>query len=327
MAGARSRSTTNVARAMRILFITSNRLGDAILSTGVLAHFLHDHPGAEITVVCGKIAAPMFRAAPGLKEIIAVEKQRFSLHWLGPFAQFALRRWDLMVDLRDVAIMKLIPARRRIFGAAASGMRHRLEDFAELTGAGGTVPAPHFWFDEAALAKAHLLVQPGPPVIAVAPVTGPLRKLWRPDRYAAVLEALTGPTGPLPGARIAVFAAPDEGPRARAVTSLLPTDRTLDLVGATDPLEAAAAIAECSFFLGVDSGLMHAAAALDVPTVGLFGHHGVPQVYRPWGVQTAYVHRRNPDWDPADKPSAMDAIEVDEVVEVCTALMRRAGLS
>jgi lipopolysaccharide export system permease protein len=309
---------------MKILFITSNRLGDAILSTGVLARILRDAPGAEVTVLSGSLPAPMFRAVPGLSALLTVEKQRFALHWLRPYFKLLGQRWDVMVDLRNVAIMRALPAHRRIFGRAVSGKRHRLADYAELFGPGSEIPAPMIWLDDAAKETAACLIPEGPPVIAVAPVTGPLRKLWRPERYAAVLTALTAPTGAMPGARIAVFAAPNEAAHAEAITKRLPKGRTLDLVGRTDPLEAAAALGRCAFFLGVDSGLMHAAAAMGVPAVGLFGEHGVPQVYRPWGANTAYVHRRNPEWDLDDKPSAMDGISVDEVTATCEALIERS---
>lgn len=312
---------------MRLLFITSNRLGDAILSTGVLAHFIRTYPGAEVTVVCGRIPAALFRAVPGLKEIIAVEKEPLALHWLKPYARLMGKRWDVLVDLRNVGIMNLMPARQRFTGPPVNGKRHRLLDFAEMLGAPDVVPTPHMWLDDAAKAKAEELVPEGGPVIAVAPVTGPKRKLWRPERYAAVIDALTTAAGPFPHARIAVFAAPNERSRAEELVKLLPTGRTLDLIGATDPLEAAAAIGRCSFFLGVDSGLMHAAAAMGVPTVGLFGEHGVPQVYRPWGSQTAYVHRRNPAYDVNDKPTGMDGISVEEVIKTCEALAERAGVA
>jgi lipopolysaccharide export system permease protein len=312
---------------MRLLFITSNRLGDAILSTGVLARFLRQYPGMDVTVVCGSIPAPLFRAVPGLTEIITVEKQRFALHWLKPFAHLFGERWDVMVDLRDVGLMKFLPARQRFFGPPVSGRRHRLYDLAGMLGTADEVPAPHLWLDDAAKARAAELIPADGPVIAVAPVTGPKRKLWRPERYAAVLDALTAPTGVFPHARIAVFAAPNERERAEALVKLLPAGRTIDLIGATDPLEAAAAIGRCTFFFGVDSGLMHAAAAMDVPTVGLFGEHGRPQVYRPWGRHTAYVHRRNPAYDVNDKPTGMDGISVDEVIAACETLAERAGLT
>jgi len=312
---------------MRLLFITSNQLGDAILSTGVLAHYLCEYPGADVTVVCGKVPAPLFRAMPGIAEIIPVEKQKYATHWLEAFGHLFGRRWDLMVDLRLVALMKLLPAKRRVFGKEASRTKHRLEDFADLLDTPGHVPSPTIWLDREVVEKARTLIPDGGPVIGVGPVTGPLRKIWRPERYAAVLGALIAYSGIAPGARIAVFGAPNERERAEDVIKLLSSDHVIDLVGATDPLEAAAALGRCSLYLGADSGLMHLAAAMDIPTVGLFGEDGVPQVYRPWGAKTAYVHRRNPDLVADDKPSAMDSISVDEVLKVCETLLQRVGSS
>ena len=41
-----------------ILFITSTRIGDAVLSTGLLAYLIGRYPGAEFTVAAGPLAAP-----------------------------------------------------------------------------------------------------------------------------------------------------------------------------------------------------------------------------------------------------------------------------
>ena len=38
---------------MRILFVTSNRIGDAVLSTGLLDHLIRTYPDSRITVACG----------------------------------------------------------------------------------------------------------------------------------------------------------------------------------------------------------------------------------------------------------------------------------
>ncbi|MCG8512385.1 MAG: glycosyltransferase family 9 protein, partial [Rhodospirillales bacterium] len=54
---------------MRILFITSNRIGDAVLSTGVLGHLLETYPKARITIACGPAPAPLFRAVPNLDRL------------------------------------------------------------------------------------------------------------------------------------------------------------------------------------------------------------------------------------------------------------------
>ncbi len=317
---------------MRILFITSNRLGDAILSMGVLAHFLEAHPGAELTVVTGALPATLYRAAPGLTRIKVVTKSPFAWHWLKTYVHLASKSWDLLVDLRHVAIMRALPAKRRIFGSDTTGKRHRIEDFAATLGLDGP-PAPKIWLDEDAATAAAGLIPNGGPVLALGPSAGPRRKAWRADRYAEVAKALTSSGGALADARIAIFAGP--GPRehlqTQEILALLPTDRVIDLVGKTDPLTAAAALGRCDAFVGVDSGLMHLAAAMKVPTLGLFGDEGVPQVYRPWGKNTAFVSRRNPGWESAklrdgspDRRAPMDNISAQEVIEAATEMLRRA---
>ncbi len=66
---------------MRILFVTSTRIGDAVLSTGLLAHLIERYPGARITLACGPDAAPLFDAAPNIERRITMTKRKWGLHW------------------------------------------------------------------------------------------------------------------------------------------------------------------------------------------------------------------------------------------------------
>ncbi len=314
---------------MRLLFITSNRLGDAILSTGLLGYYIKQHPGAEVTVVCGKVPAPLFRNIPEVVEIIAVAKEPFAAHWLKLYGRLFGNKWDLMVDLRHVGMFRFLPAAKRVLGGVPNFRGHKLEEFAALIGS-AQVPAPVISLGAEAIATAKTLIpenEINTPIIALGATTGPKRKRWRPENYAAVMAALTEPTGILPGARIAVIGAPNEREQADPIIKLLPASRTLNLVGTTDVLTGAAVVSHCALYVGADSGLMHLAATMDVPTLGLFGEHGVPQTYRPWGTHTAHVHRRNPNWDVNDKPSAMDGISAAEVIAAAEELVRRAGVS
>ena len=61
---------------MRILFVTATRIGDAVLSTGILSHLIARFPDARLTIAAGPAAAPLFAAVPGLEQLIAVHKQR-----------------------------------------------------------------------------------------------------------------------------------------------------------------------------------------------------------------------------------------------------------
>ena len=66
---------------MKIIFITSTRLGDGILSTGVIPHFRAQYPNAEFTVACGPLVSGIFTAAPGVTRVIALKKERYNGHW------------------------------------------------------------------------------------------------------------------------------------------------------------------------------------------------------------------------------------------------------
>jgi len=149
-------------------------------------------------------------------------------------------------------------------------------------------------------------------------------------RFQALIAALTGPEGPLTGARVAVSAAPNERERAAAAWQGVPEAQQLDLMRNTDPAFAAACLAHASLYVGNDSGLMHIAAAVGVPTLGLFGPSD-DREYAPFGRQTAWVRSPVPKAeliravDAGERPleSLMDDISLDEVLTTAKALLAR----
>ncbi len=72
---------------MHILFVTATRIGDAVLSTGLLSHLVERFPGARLVIAAGPVAAPLFEAVPGLDELLVLRKRRWGL--LGPRRRFA----------------------------------------------------------------------------------------------------------------------------------------------------------------------------------------------------------------------------------------------
>ena len=98
---------------MRILFITSNRLGDAVLSTGLLDHLLRAHPDARFTVACGPVAEGVFARMPNRERTIVLDKRPYRLHWPGLWFATATTLWDLVVDIRGSAFAWMVPTRRR----------------------------------------------------------------------------------------------------------------------------------------------------------------------------------------------------------------------
>jgi len=91
-------------------------------------------------------------------------------------------------------------------------------------------------------------------------------KQWPYDRYtrlAARIQALTG-------GRVIIFGGPDDRSLGENISQGM-QHRPIDLSGKTSLGEAMALIERCDLFITNDSGLMHVAAALDVPLVAVFG--------------------------------------------------------
>lgn len=272
---------------MKILFISATNLGDAILTTGALDLLLREYPDAEVTVACGPLVTGIFSAIPNVRNVVSMKKERFAGHWRILARTTALNKWDIIVDMRNSPLSRMLHAKERFIWKRQSKSMHKVEQIGNVMGV-SPPPAPRLWFDEKSMEVAKALIPDGPPVLALGPAARWPGKTWPQENFAALANQLIAPDGALAGHRVAVFAAPGEEHIAEPVLNALPADVRIDGIAKTSPLEAAAAISRCAFYIGNDSGLTHAAAAAGTPTLALFGP-GYPALYRPWGSHAAYV--------------------------------------
>ena len=251
---------------MQILFVTSNRLGDAVLSTGLLDHLIRSYPSARITVVCGPVAEGVFERMPNRQRTIVLRKQSWGRHWPPLWLDVARHVWDLVVDIRGSALSWLVPTRRRAVFRRVDGPKI-LQLGAILTLS--PPPAPVAWIDEADQRLASDLLQSDRPIIALAPTANWQPKIWPADRFVATFRALTASL--VPNAAAVVLGGPGPHERAIAAPVLAALPEAIDLVGSVSLAVAAAVLQRAALFIGNDSGLMHLAAAAGTPTIGLFG--------------------------------------------------------
>ncbi|RAI60985.1 glycosyltransferase family 9 protein [Roseicella frigidaeris] len=271
---------------MRILFISSTRIGDAVLSTGLLDHLIRTYPQAKLVVACGPVAEGVFARMPNRAWTIVLAKRRYRLHWLELWRAVAGQRWDIVVDLRGSAFAWMVRARRRYVLRGGRQPGHRLAHLGALLGL-DPPPLPVAWYNAADRARAAALL-PGEGVwIALGPTANWDRKVWPAERFVALYRALTAPGAPLAGARAAILGGPGPQERAMAAPVLAALgERAVDLVGTLSLPEVAAVLARCALFVGNDSGLMHLSAATGTPTLGLFGPSRVEE-YAPAGRHVA----------------------------------------
>ena len=79
---------------MKILIICSNLIGDTILSTGVIKHFIDQYKDAKISLVIGPTAAPIFRNYKNIDEVIIFKKRKFNFHWIDILKKTYKMKWE-----------------------------------------------------------------------------------------------------------------------------------------------------------------------------------------------------------------------------------------
>lgn len=297
---------------MRILFISSTRIGDAVLSTGLLSALLQRHPGARITIACGPAAEGVFTRMPGLERVWVLRKRRWSTHWLGLWRHAALQWWDLVVDLRGSAIAWLVPARARAVMRGGRRPGHRLAHLAEVLGL-APPPLPVAWWDVADAAALPPLPEH---FLALGPTANWSYKVWPAERFVALARAIELP--------VVVLGGPGDAEAAMAAPVLAALPGATDLVGRLTLPQAAALLSRATLYVGNDSGLMHLAAASGAPTVGLFGPTSADE-YAPSGPRARAVladpHDSPPGATELDRLPRMDALPVERVLHAATAML------
>jgi lipopolysaccharide export system permease protein len=312
---------------MKILFISANRVGDAVLTTGLLKHLVDTYPAAQFTIACGPYGADLFRAVPRLEKLIVMKKKKYNGHWFELWRQCIGVKWDLIVDLRNSAVSRLLFAKKRAWHTRGSG-QHKVVDNAAVLRL-NPPPDPHIWLTDEAIREAARIIPGDRPVLALGPAANWPPKQWPIEHFTALVTALTDPGGAMADASILVVADRHEREQVAPLLAAIPDARRIELIG-RDLQTAAACLQRARLYVGNDSGLMHLAAALGTPTLGLFGP-GYPDIYGPWGPKCAAITTpesreellgRLPNIK-ARSPNLMHSLSVERVTEAATQLLAK----
>jgi heptosyltransferase-2 len=273
----------------RLLVRAPNWLGDAIMSLPVISGLRRRFPRADLTVLAAPRVAPLFQNLPGVAEVVPYPpgrgkwqvlwglRGRFDLALALPNSlEAALGLWLVGVPVR---VGYAADARRPLLNPAVSGRRHLaglhtvfyylglLQALGEVDAF--TPPTLHLIDKETAAATALLeAAGPGPgPWVGLSPgaAYGPAKR-WPPEQFAALGRELVQEFG----ARLVLLGGKEDAPAAQLVQEHLGLP-VLNLVGKTDLRQALGVLSRLQLLITNDSGLMHAAAALQVPLVALFG--------------------------------------------------------
>ena len=263
-----------------ILFITSSRIGDAVLSSGLIRRLIAEVPGARFTIVAAPLTAPLFRDTPGLEKLIALEKQSMGRHWFKLWRAVRGRRWGVVVDMRGSGLAGFLSARRRAVRKPPPpilGPMHKVVEAARVLQIDDAAPDPYLYVSDETQAAADALLghvdgHLSGPILAVGPAANWAGKTWPSERFAVVAAELLGEGGPMANGRLLLLGGPSDRMAVEAVRRVIPRARLIDLVGKVDLLTTYACLRRTRLFIGNDSGLMHLGAALGVQPAPLRIH-------------------------------------------------------
>jgi heptosyltransferase-2 len=267
-----------------VLVIRYSALGDVVLATSVLEPLRARFPDARIEWVTSPAYAPLLEGLPGLARV-----HRLGRGGLREAVELAVKlrgRFDLAIDLQNKVKSAIVA---RAAGRRQLVFRRRTPGQSALALLGVDPPvrgpgATQLYADvlrplgvdrpgriqvalpgDARDAAAAALASARRPRVAVAPGASQPTKLWAPERFAAVADALAArgasivlAGGPADEAALAGFRAACRAPIEGDLTRL--------------PVEGlAAGLAAVDLLLACDSGPVHLATAVGTPVLAVFG--------------------------------------------------------
>lgn len=261
---------------MTNLFILPTRLGDTIFTTGVIDTY-KDQPS---TIIASSITAPLFSDMPNLEKLIVMGKKPYKKHWFELWKLTKSTQWNRIIDLRGSVLSYFLNAKNRQVWTQPPAVHHKV---IQINRAMGLIDAtsPTLWFSKERLAKTKL----NKPTLAVAPIAGWYGKQWPIQHF---IQLLTKFCTDNPNAQVALFAAPNEIDQIKPLLEALPKNQCINTVG-QDLLDSAAMIKSSRLFIGNDSGLLHLSAAVNTPSIALFGPSN-DKLYGPWSYLNPSPH-------------------------------------
>jgi len=153
-----------------------------------------------------------------------------------------------------------------------------------------------------------------PPLVIVHPGASRIEKTWPAEKFSKLIERLQDEYG----ARVVLIGSAGEVVLGKTITGPL-KEKPVVAIGKTTLDELTALISEADLFIGNESGPMHIAASLSIPTVAIMS--GVPSLYGPYNTVCRVVQKKLPCWQPCiehcycpdDRYQCLKEIEVEDV--------------
>jgi len=336
----------------KILIRGTNWIGDAILTLPAVASIRATYPKAHMAILVKPLVADVYRLFSDADEIIIYEKKFDTPTGVLRLARrLKKEKFDLAILLQNaieaaiIALAAGIPLRagydsdgrgllltHRVRRTKEIKKVHQVDYYLEMVKALGCVSVNRetnlkakINISDARDVLRKYLPEWEKDLIGIAPgATYGAAKKWFPERFAEVADKLNekfSMEGIILGGK---------GDRETAnQVKKMANSKLVNLAGETNLREAIYLISLCRLFISNDSGLMHIAGALNIPTVAIFGSTN-PVTTSPEGKKSVIV-RKEVSCSPCLKKTCpidfrcMSLITVEDVFNAAQKLMKKVG--
>jgi ADP-heptose:LPS heptosyltransferase len=274
----------------RILLMTTTAIGDTLFSTPAIRAVKETYPEKEVHVLCHRRNALLLQENPYVDRLFLY---RGKANGLLPLVRtLREQRYDLVIILHsnDPEAVPLAWATRApyLIGSGTSrfaaflskgivcrdAYRHAIEQRLDLVRAVGADTGdrgmdfhlPAGWESKVRGVLNDFWGSWDQPVVGLHPTGSGSYKWWPADYFVDLGNRLFDRYG----CRFILFSSKSEAPAARAIASRLKAP-VLNTEGRFDLAITGGLIRSCSLFIANDSGPLHMALALRVPTLALIG--------------------------------------------------------
>jgi len=339
-------------RAKNILIRGTNWIGDAVMTIPAVNAVRNTFPQARISILAKPWLAEVYRLCPSLDEIILFHDPGFHSGIAGKIKlgnELRKLKFDAAILLQNAIEAAIItwwagiPIRagynsdgrgllltHSVQRTTAIRKVHQTKYYLEMVKALGCqsaeanvhlTPGKEYetlsetLFDEHGIGRDAFLIG-----IAPGAAYGPAKR-WFPERFAAVADRLMNDFS----AQALLFGSSADRKSTDAVQHNA-THQLISLAGKTNLKETIALIARCNLFISNDSGLMHVAGALNIPTVAIFGSTN-PITTSPAGDKSVVIYKEA-SCSPCLKETCptdfrcMEVVTVEEVYETAKSLLK-----
>ncbi len=308
------RTTQLSSRPLKILYLRYERIGDMIMSTGMIRVLSTVAAGKKIDVVGNSLTLPVLDNNPHVGKAFTLDRKSWK-SYVRLAAKIRSEKYDVIVDGRinnppvftSTPLLMLaasVPYRVGVSGGnndrvynvrvkAFDRVTHYVEASKALTEPFGIVPNQHDWRPEIFLSREEKsaaeavwsraggrVQQPEKTRLLVNLSASEKKRRWQDEKFIEVLRELKNRYPRMP---ITVIALPVESGSARTVAAAI----NAEYAPTPNLREALALVGSSSLVFTPDTSISHAASAFNKPAVVLLRADCMP--YAPWETEGELV--------------------------------------